>query len=68
MSYVFSKLRGEKNIKSIHLEEYLRKTKGKTYRYPKFGGLKVEKSSKRLSVKYSSWQEIVDQLIDQGLG
>lgn len=36
-------------------------------RYPKFGGLKVEETEKRLGIKFSSWKEIIDKLVKQGI-
>lgn len=36
-------------------------------RYPKFGGLKIEETEKRLGIVFSTWREIVDKLIDQGI-
>ena len=36
-------------------------------RYPKFGGLKVEETEKRLGIKFSTWKEIVNKLVEQGI-
>lgn len=68
-NYVIEKVRGVKNaVKSIKVDEFLKETKSPKVRYPKFGGLKVEKSEAELGVKYSTWKEIVEKLISQDLG
>ena len=67
MAYVLGKVRGGKNVQSIHLDDFLRKTKGQNFRYPKFGGLTVENSQKKLGMKFTTWREIADNLISQGL-
>lgn len=36
-------------------------------RYPKFGGLQVAETEKRLGIKFSSWKQVVDTLIRQGI-
>lgn len=60
-SYLFEKTRGVKDIIQ----------KGKlppnSVRYPKFGGLKVENTEKELGIKFSTWKEIIDQLVEQGI-
>lgn len=67
ISYLIEKARGEKNtVIKLSLESFL-KTVDNPVRYPKYGGLKVEKTEKALGIKYSTWQEIVDQLVEQGL-
>jgi len=38
-----------------------------TNRYPWFGGLKAEATQKKLGLRFSTWQEIIDALISQGL-
>ncbi len=66
--YMIEKVRGKKNaVKPTSLKEFL-KTVNNPVRYPEFGGLKVEKTKKRLGMKFSTWKEIVDALISQGLG
>ena len=55
-------------IKSIRLEEFWQKNPGMSLRYPKFGGLSTEITQKTLGIKFSSWRDIVDKLIKQGLG
>ncbi len=68
VSYMIEKARGKKNaVEASSLKEFL-KTVDNPVRYPEFGGLKVEKTEKRLKMRFSTWKEIVDALISQGLG
>jgi dTDP-4-dehydrorhamnose reductase len=53
-------------IKSALLTEYLSKQKN-PYRYLVFGGLDTKETEKELGLKFSTWQEIIDKLIKQGL-
>jgi len=67
-SYLFEKARGVKNVvKPTTLDSFLEKTGNPAYRYPKKHGLKVDKTQKALGMKFSSWREIVDRLVSQGL-
>lgn len=67
-TYLIKKARGGDNaVKPCLLSGFL-KTVGNPVRYPKFGGLKVEKTEKELGIKYSSWREIIDKLVEQGIG
>ena len=68
VSYLIEKARGKKNaaVKSS-LDEFLKKVDNPV-RYPKYGGLKVEETQNALKMKFSSWREIIDKLIAQGLG
>lgn len=69
INYVIEKVRGVKNVvKPIKVDEFLKETRSPKVRYPKFGGLRVENSERTLGIKYSTWWEIVDKLISQGLG
>lgn len=62
VSYVIEKTRGVKNaVKESSIDDFL-KTVDNPVRYPKFGGLRVEKTEKRLGVKFSSWRQVVDKL------
>lgn len=36
-------------------------------RYPRLGGLRVEETEKKLGIKFSSWKEIIDALVSQGI-
>jgi dTDP-4-dehydrorhamnose reductase len=63
VSYMLEKSRGVKNaVKPSSLNEFL-KTAGNPVRYPKFGGLKVEKTEKELGIKYGTWGEMVDSFV-----
>lgn len=67
LSYLFEKVRGYKGELKTHLlDDFLKIVQNPT-RYPKFGGLKVEETEKRLGIKFSTWKEIVDQLVSQGI-
>lgn len=62
ISYVIEKTRGVKDVvKKSSLNNFL-KTVDNPTRYPKYGGLKVEKTEKVLDMKFSSWREVVDKL------
>ena len=68
VSYLIEKARGVKDaVKPSSLDEFL-KTVDNPVRYPKFGGLKVEKTEEALGVKFSPWKRVIDTLIEQGLG
>ena len=56
------------SVKKVKLEEFLTKTGHSPVRYPKFGGLKVEKTEKELGMKFSTWKQVVQKLVAQGLG
>lgn len=69
ISYCLEKARGVKDaVKPITLEEFLRKTNIPNYRYPKYGGLSTAITEHKLGITFSSWREIVDKLVIQGLG
>ena len=62
ISRLIEKSRGKKNaVKESSLDEFLKEADNKA-RYPKFGGLKVEKTEKKLGIKYSTWESIVDKI------
>lgn len=68
VSYTIEKARGVKDpVKPSSLDEFL-KTVDSPVRYPKFGGLKVEKTEEVLGVKFSPWRKVVEILVSQGLG
>jgi dTDP-4-dehydrorhamnose reductase len=68
ISYVLEKARGVSNVtKPITLREFLEKSNMLPQRYPKYGGLKVAATEQRLGLKFSSWKQIVDKLVEQGL-
>ena len=65
ISYLIEKARGVKNaVKPSSLAEFI-KTVDNPVRYPKFGGLKVEKTEKELEIKYGTWKDIVDEFVRQ---
>lgn len=67
ISYLIEKARGVKDaVKPSSIDEFL-KTVDSPVRYPKFGGLKVGETEKALEMKFSTWKEVVDKLISQGL-
>ncbi len=53
-------------VKSISIHDFLKNVDSKA-RYPIFGGIKTESTQKRLGMKFSSWKEIVDKLIEQNI-
>lgn len=68
VSYLLSKARGYTGeLKTGSLDEFLRNPANSPVRYPKFGGLKVEETEKRLGIKFSTWREIIDKLVEQGI-
>ena len=69
VSYMLLKTRGlEKAIDSTTLGEFLKKTGQTVVRYPKYGGLSVNRTEEKLGLRFSSWREIVDKMVAQGLG
>lgn len=81
VSYLLEKTAGAKNaVKPASLSDFLKtvdspsiwestphSTSSFGVRYPMFGGLKVEETVERLGVKFSTWREIIDQLVAQGI-
>jgi len=64
---LFKKLKVDTStIKPALLSEFLTKQKN-PYRYLLHGGLSVKKTEEKLNLKFSTWQEIIDKLIGQGL-
>ncbi len=69
ISYMLEKTRGITNaVEGTTLREFLESSGNPLYRYPKFGGLKVGVTEAKLGLKFSTWKEIVDKLVAQGLG
>ena len=69
ISYMLEKTRKVKDvIAGITLEEYLKQSGDSPLRYPKYGGLSIKVTEQKLGMKFSSWHQIVDKLISQGLG
>lgn len=53
-------------LKSWSIDQFFA-TGASPVRYPKFGGLKVNQTEKKLGIKFSPWQEIIDKLVEQGI-
>lgn len=69
VSYMIKRVRNfDGNLKKIKVDKFLKTTNNKTYRYPKYGGLKVNATEIETGMKFSSWKQVVDKLIEQGLG
>ena len=69
ISYLIEKTRGVKNaVVSQSIDDFIKKTKLNQSRYPKYGGFKIEKTEKKFGIKFSSWKQIIDKLVKQGLG
>ena len=65
ITYLLEKARAVKNaVKPSSLAEFV-KTVDNPVRYPKFGGLKVEKTEKELGIKFGNWKNIVDEFVGQ---
>jgi len=68
VTYLIEKARGVKNaVKPTTIDEFITNTNSSEVRYPKFGGLKTEKTQENLQIKFSSWKEIIDKLVEQGI-
>lgn len=62
-NYLIEKTRGVKNAaRPISIESFL---KNNPARYPKFGGLKVEKTQQLLDLRFKSWEEAINSLAKQ---
>jgi len=67
ISYLVERAREAKGVvKKSSIDDFLRKT-DTPVRYPKRGGLKVEETERELGISFSSWREVVDLLVNQGL-
>lgn len=68
VSYLLDRARGYKGeLKTQSLDEFLKNPANSPVRYPKFGGLKVEETEKKLGIKFSTWKEIIDKLVAQDI-
>lgn len=68
ITYLIEKARGVNNaVKPATLDEFIKNTGSSEVRYPKYGGLKAEKTQEILGIKFSSWKEIIDRLVEQGI-
>jgi dTDP-4-dehydrorhamnose reductase len=62
--YLLEKARKAKDVvKKGSLEEFM-KTPGRTHR-PLFGGLDTKKTQKELGMKFKTWQQAVDEFVEQ---
>jgi len=62
-NYLIEKARGAKEaIRPISIEEFI---KDNPYRYPRYGGLKVDHTQDELNIRFGSWKETIDSLIKQ---
>jgi len=69
LDYLLERVRGEKNaVKPIKVNEFLKNVNLPEYRYPRYGGLKVEATEKALGIRFSSCKEVIEKLIAQGIG
>jgi len=69
VTYMLEKTRDLKDsIAATTLDDFLQKSGAFAYRYPKYGGLNTDITAHKLGIKFSSWREIVDKLVAQGLG
>ncbi|MFH1971167.1 MAG: sugar nucleotide-binding protein [Patescibacteria group bacterium] len=68
VTYLIKKARGVDNaVKPTTLDEFIKNTNSSKVRYPKFGGLLTKKTQETLGIKFSSWKEIIDELVKQGI-
>jgi len=68
VSYLVKKARGKTGVvKRGSLKKFL-ESYNNPVRYPEKGGLSVKQTQNKLGIKFSNPKEIVDQLIEQGLG
>ncbi len=67
VSYLLLKTRHEPGpLKSWSIDEFFA-TGASPVRYPKFGGLSVKGTEEKLKMKFSTWREIIDKLVEQGI-
>jgi len=68
ISYFIEKARkAEVELESISLEEFLRQKAVPFYRYPKYLGLSTQITEHKTGISFSSWRQIVEKLILQGV-
>jgi dTDP-4-dehydrorhamnose reductase len=67
ISYLLRKVRNADDaVRPSSLTQFL-KTVDNPVRYPQYGGLSVAKTEKKLNIRFGTWQEIVDRLVQQGI-
>lgn len=67
VSYLIYKTGKDGKINEIQLDDFIKENNIPIFRYPKYGGLSVNLTEHKLGFRFSSWREIVDKLIAQGL-
>lgn len=68
VGYLLEKVRDVKGkVKPQKLDDFINSVKAPIYRYPKYGGLKVEETEKTLGLKFRTCKEIIDELVAGGL-
>lgn len=61
-NYLIERMYGLKNqIKPTSIDPYLRKN---SRRYPKFGGLKIDLTQKKIGLEFIPWQEVVNKYVE----
>lgn len=69
ISEVIEKTRSKSNVVNpITLDKFLMEKGFPQFRYPHFGGLSVAQTEQKLGIRFSNWNQIVDELVAQGLG
>ena len=66
ISFTLEQLGEQPNLRQASIAEFL-KTQPIPYRYHQYGGLKTISTERELGMHFSSWQTLVEILIDQGL-
>lgn len=62
-NYLIERIYGLKNqIKATSIDAFLKRN---PRRYPKFGGLQVDLTQKKLNLKFKNWQEVVDLYVSE---
>ena len=63
--YLIETARGRKNaVERGSFDQYSKKI-GSSVRWPKYGGLSVKTTEKKLGICYSGWKEIIDKIVVQ---
>jgi dTDP-4-dehydrorhamnose reductase len=69
VSYMLKRVRSAEEVVSpITFRDFIKSIGAPPYRYPQFGGLSVSESENLLGMKFSTCKQVVDRLIEQGLG
>jgi len=69
VSYMLEKMgKDTSQLKKTTISEFVQKSGDSPSRFPRFGGLKVEKTQEKLDMKFSDWKGVVETLVNQGLG